>query len=53
MDVGAAGEVVTNSPGTGSGGIGVPRGFTNAIIGGRGEKWDGSGGVRRKCFWFQ
>ncbi|CAE6478552.1 unnamed protein product [Rhizoctonia solani] len=29
----------TNSSGKGSGGIGVPRGFTNSIIGGTGEKW--------------
>ncbi|KAG8747112.1 hypothetical protein FRC11_012483, partial [Ceratobasidium sp. 423] len=28
-----------NPSGTGSGGIGVPRGFTNSIIGGTGEKW--------------
>ena len=32
---------------TNSGGIGVPRGFTNAIIGGRGEKWE-SQGVQRE-----
>ncbi|KAG9088617.1 hypothetical protein FRC06_001947 [Ceratobasidium sp. 370] len=39
------GEAVSPT-GTGSGGIGVPRGFTNAIIGGRGEKWEGGGGIR-------
>ncbi|KAG8687813.1 hypothetical protein FRC09_013267 [Ceratobasidium sp. 395] len=36
---GETGEAV-NPAGNGSGGIGVPRGFSNSIIGGRGEKWD-------------
>ncbi|ELU42956.1 AGC/NDR protein kinase [Rhizoctonia solani AG-1 IA] len=30
---------IANPPGTNSGGIGVPRGFTNSIIGGTGDKW--------------
>ncbi|KAH7322360.1 hypothetical protein B0J17DRAFT_247097 [Rhizoctonia solani] len=33
------GVETVNPSGTGSGGIGVPRGFTNSIIGGVGEKW--------------
>ncbi|CUA77053.1 LATS, large tumor suppressor [Rhizoctonia solani] len=32
-------DAETNSSGKGSGGIGVPRGFTNSIIGGTGDKW--------------
>ncbi|QRV82446.1 LATS, large tumor suppressor [Ceratobasidium sp. AG-Ba] len=44
MDPGG-GDVATPT-GTGSGGIGMPRGFTNAIIGGRGDKWEADGGVR-------
>lgn len=41
-----------NSSGTGSGGIGVPRGFTNSIIGGKGDKWNIGAEIARKFFGF-
>ncbi|QRW24311.1 LATS, large tumor suppressor [Rhizoctonia solani] len=41
---------IANSPGTNSGGIGVPRGFTNSIIGGTGDKWATGPNVNRQYY---
>lgn len=50
FDIWYGGKLMDGGVGvTGSGGIGVPPGFTNAIIGGRGDKWEGQG-VRREFY---